>query len=156
MFLLVDVDPAGSLQNVLSTFKIGCAIVFTSAVWARRTADCGRRSSCCPTRPWGLGAEPQEAQPRQLHHHGADVQHARHEDGADDVGEDVFEDDFPGAATGEPRGLEIGHFLLGQGLAAGNAGVLGPGDRHQSNDGVLQAAASPDANLTRKSFKLSY
>ena len=122
----------------------------------RRDQAAGIAHHAAPLGNGRLRAEAEEAQSCKLHHHGADVQHRGHQNGTYDVRENMLENDLPGAAAGELCGLEPGRFLLRKGLAAGNPGVLRPGDRRQGDDGILQAAAqhagdSEGKNQPRKS-----
>ena len=78
--------------------------------------------------------------PRKLSAASPDVQHGCDQNGADDVGQDVLEDDLSRAAAGQPDGLHPLGFFLRQCLASGDPGVFRPRDRRQCDNGVLQSA----------------
>ena len=53
----------------------------------------------------------------------------------------MFQNELDRAAAGELRRLHPGRFLLGKGLAPGEPGIFGPGNRRQRDNGVLQSAS---------------
>ena len=82
----------------------------------------------------GLAPRPRKLNP-------ANVQHGGDEDWSDNVRQDVLKDELCRTAAGETGSFEIKRLLLHQCLAAGNAGILRPGDGGQRDDRVLKAAA---------------